>query len=464
MSPQVRARALSRFNDEIPTDASINFLDEPIQFGLPRGEGDTMPKVVAKRRYLLLEEDLARLKPVPHENKIVYNVEDLERACLRRWGSEKEFRREQLRREIRRRRRVNRYDLSDLPWDPALGRVPVYDASADVVGRRAVHTAIATNGIVLVSKLVAFVYTGSASVLSECVHSIADFGNQCLLAVGIAQSLREADASHPYGYATDRYVWSLISGVGIFFLGCGVSVYHGISGLLQPHEIENFQIGMGVLGIAFVVEGYSFWIAVKECRMEAKKANLTLREYILEGSDAMNVAVLMEDGVAVGGCGIAASCLYASQLTGNPLFDSFGSIAIGSLLGFVAIILIRKNRNLLVGSALPEKRISRVIEMLENDPVVSSVHDVKAIIIGADRGRFKAEINFDAKTLARRSIQRCRRCLQSLQSNLSPTEVENVMLTYSTEMLAQIGDEVDRLEGMIRRELPEIRHVDLEIL
>eukprot|EP00960_Hanusia_phi_P026549 746316-Hanusia_phi.AAC.1 len=103
-------------------------------------------------------------------------------------------------------------------------------------------------------------------------------------------------------------------------------------------------------------------------------------------------------------------------------------------------------RNLLVGSALPEKRISRVVELLENDPVVSSVHDVKAIIIGADRGRFKAEINFDAKTLARRSIQRCKRSLQTLQSNLSATEVENVMLTYSTEMLAQIGDEVDRLE------------------
>lgn len=115
-----------------------------------------------------------------------YLVQDLERATLLRYGSEKEFRREQLRREIKRRRRSGRSSISDLPWDPALGRMPE-SVIHEPVGQRAVRTAIVTNSVVMLSKMGAFVATGSASVLSEVIHSIADLGNQCLLAVGKRQ-------------------------------------------------------------------------------------------------------------------------------------------------------------------------------------------------------------------------------------------------------------------------------------
>ena len=81
------------------------------------------------------------------------------------------------------------------------------------------------------------------------------------------------------------------------------------------------QVGLAVLGIAFLVEGYSLWVALEECRAEAKKAQLSLRNYIMEGSDAMNVAVLMEDGVAVSnvcrgdGCrGDVCVCLFTHTL------------------------------------------------------------------------------------------------------------------------------------------------------
>ncbi len=193
---------------------------------------------------------------------------------------------------------------------------------------------------------------------------------------------------------------------------------------MNPHQIEHFEIGVGVLGLAFVVESYSLLVALRECNREARKAGVTLKEYLLEGSDAMNAAVLMEDAVAVVGCGVGAGCLALSHVTGNPLYDSCGSIAIGISLGVVALVrirktfysllkyclaltyltvgtrisdepssqvLIRKNRDLLVGSALPVKRVDRIVGLLEADPVVYSVHDVKAVIIGADRGRFKVQ-------------------------------------------------------------------------
>jgi hypothetical protein len=203
-------------------------MEGPVVFGMPTSEDQVMTKAKAKARYLLREIDFMRIKPyydaysqkTPDESQttlddeVPYLVQDLERVCMHRYGSEKEFRREQLRREMKRRRKSGRSSISDLPWDPALGKMPE-SVIREPVGQRAVHTAIATNSVVLMSKVVAFGYTGSASVLSEVIHSIADLGNQILLAVGISQSMREADALHPYGYATDRYVWSLISGVGI---------------------------------------------------------------------------------------------------------------------------------------------------------------------------------------------------------------------------------------------------------
>jgi hypothetical protein len=220
-----------------PEEVLRDGIAAPVVFGLPETENEIITKAMAKEKYLLRDSDFARLKPfynstLQHSRALLkdedtpYLVQDIERATMQKYGSEKEFRREQLRREIKRRRRSGRSSISDLEWDPALGKRPE-SVIKDPVGQRAVHTAIATNSVVMASKMVAFCYTGSASVLSEVIHSLADVGNQCLLAIGISQSLREADASHPYGYSTDRYVWSLISGVGIFFLGCGVSIYHG---------------------------------------------------------------------------------------------------------------------------------------------------------------------------------------------------------------------------------------------
>jgi hypothetical protein len=262
-----------------PEEVLRDGIAAPVVFGLPETENEIITKAMAKEKYLLRDSDFARLKPfynstLQHSRALLkdedtpYLVQDIERATMQKYGSEKEFRREQLRREIKRRRRSGRSSISDLEWDPALGKRPE-SVIKDPVGQRAVRTAIATNSVVMASKMVAFCYTGSASVLSEVIHSLADVGNQCLLAIGISQSLREADASHPYGYSTDRYVWSLISGVGIFFLGCGVSIYHGFLrvsfffflsffrlrrvylsrvylsrklGLLTLHHIEHYEI------------------------------------------------------------------------------------------------------------------------------------------------------------------------------------------------------------------------------
>ena len=170
----------------------------------------------------------------------------------------------------------------------------------------AVYSAIGGNTVVTIAKASAFAMTGSAAMLSEAIHSFADVSNQCLLAFGIKKSEKTADGQHPYGYARDRYIWTLISAVGIFFIGCGVTVYHGVHTLMEPQAISDYKVAFAVLLFAFIVEGLVLWYAVKAIGKEAKSMDLSLIEYVKAGTDPTGTAVLLEDSAAMLGVVIAS--------------------------------------------------------------------------------------------------------------------------------------------------------------
>ncbi len=326
---------------------------------------------------------------------------------------------------------------------------------------RAVYTAIGGNTLVMVAKFVAFALTGSGAMLSEGIHSLADVGNQCLLALGIRTSARTADEAHPYGYAREQFIWALISAVGIFFLGCGVTVYHGVHSLLHPEPLENLGVAMGVLIFSALVEGGTLLIAARSVYTQARHSGMGLRQYVLRGPDPMGVAVLLEDGAAVTGVLLAMAAIGLAQITGDPVWDGIASIAIGLLLGAVAIFLIYKNRkNLLIPSAPPEAR-AKAVAVLESDPIVESVTDIKATVIGADSLRFKAEVTFDGRAVARRHLEG-----QDLEAVLarihSPEDLYAYLMRFGDELLDALGDEIDRLEGKVQSAVPKVRHVDLE--
>ena len=121
-------------------------------------------------------------------------------------------------------------------------------------GDRGKYSAIFANGVLTVVKFGAFAVSGSAALLSEGIHSLADCSNQSLLALGLKKSERPADEGHPYGYSSELFIWALISAVGIFFLGCGLSVYHGVQAMMHPHPLENSTLSIGVLLFSAAVE------------------------------------------------------------------------------------------------------------------------------------------------------------------------------------------------------------------
>ena len=178
-------------------------------------------------------------------------------------------------------------------------------------------------------KLFAWICTGSHSMFSEAIHSMADTLNQIILAYGIHKSNSAPTKDHPYGYSNIQYVSALISGVGIFCLGAGLSVYHGITGLVTPHEMEGIWLAMGILGLSFVSESVTLALAVKSIRRSAMEQNMSFTEFVWSGWDPCVNVVLLEDLAAVAGVVIAAGCMGLSQYSGSHIPDAIGSLAIG---------------------------------------------------------------------------------------------------------------------------------------
>ena len=169
------------------------------------------------------------------------------------------------------------------------------------------------------------------------------------MAYGIKSSAKKADENHPYGYTNMQYVSSLISGVGIFCLGAGLSVYHGIDGLANPHSMESMNVAFAILGMSFLSESVTLALAVKSIRESASFANMGFLEYVFGGYDPCVNVVLLEDTAAVLGVVIAAASMSLSVQYGSHIPDAIGSIVIGGLLGAVATFMITTNSNLLVG-------------------------------------------------------------------------------------------------------------------
>ncbi|KAG9449201.1 hypothetical protein H6P81_009166 [Aristolochia fimbriata] len=337
----------------------------------------------------------------------------------------------------------------------------------DDPSQRAVHTALACNFLVFSLKFGVWLATSSHVMLAEVVHSVADFANQALLAYGLSSSRRAPDALHPYGYSKERFVWSLISAVGIFCLGSGATIVHGVQNLFVAQPPANIEYAALVIGSSFVFEGASLLVAINAVKKGAAAEGMKLSDYVWRGHDPTSVAVMTEDGAAVTGLVIAAASLVAVRLTGNPIYDPIGSIIVGNLLGMVAIFLIQRNRHALIGRAIDDNDMQRVLDFLKSDPVVDALYDCKSEVIGPGFFRFKAEIDFNGVVVVQNYLERTGRGEWAKQFREAgqcedDAALLKAMSAYGEELVTALGTEVDRLEKEIQKLVPGIRHVDIE--
>ncbi len=321
---------------------------------------------------------------------------------------------------------------------------------------KAVVTALAANSFVTIIKLIAFVLSGSGAMLSEAIHSAADTGNQALLWMGLRRGDREADDRFQYGYGGERFIFGILSATGIFFIGCGVTVYHGVSSLLDPHLPTLSVWTFAVLGLALVIEGAVLVLAIR--LLASQRGELSFFRYVRERGDPATVAILLEDGAAVLGLVLAGVGIVLTYLTGNPIFDALASIVVGLLLGAIAIYLVFQNRGLLLGRAVPVGVEDQFTEILLRRPSVRDVHDVKTRQLTHDVYTLKAEIVLDEDYLAKLLDK-------ALPSGLGTdrTHRGRDLNRVATAAIHAISCEIQVMERDVRAEIPQARHIDIEI-
>ena len=258
-----------------------------------------------------------------------------------------------------------------------------------------VAAALAANTTIALAKGTAAALTGSPALLAETLHTLADAGNEVFLWVALRRSHREPDATHPLGYGPERYYWALLAAVGMFIVGGTLSVWEGVRALIDPLPLEAFWVGVAVLVIALVLDSISRAIAVRQLRRQAVQRGITVRELLRESPDPTVVTVYLEDSIDVLGAALALVALVLHKVTGSAVPDALTTIVIGLLLGYVALKLTSRNRQLLANQAIPQRYTDQLRERLSAAVGVHAIERLEAVYLGPGEVMVAADVRMD---------------------------------------------------------------------
>lgn len=291
---------------------------------------------------------------------------------------------------------------------------------------RVVIVAFIMNLGIALAKFVGFIITGSAAMLAEAVHSLADSTNQVFLFLGLRRSAKQATPTHNFGYGMEQYLFSFLVAIMLFSVGGAFSLYEGIHKILHPSTtIEHVYINVVILGIAIALEGYSSYVATKEFRKT--KGRYSIMQYMRRSKDQVLVTVMFEDYAALVGLLIAALGIGLYMITGMVIFDSIATILIGALLVVIAIFLYREASSLLIGEAANPEDQEKIRNAIEQNPNVSRLTELLTMHLSANQILVTAHVKFN--------------------DGLSLIEVEDI---------------IDDIEDVILAEVPEVFKIFIE--
>lgn len=249
-------------------------------------------------------------------------------------------------------------------------------------GTKAVIAALFANLGIAVAKFVAWIVTGSSSMLSECIHSLADSGNQVLLLIGGKRAKAAPDVEHQFGYGRRRYVYGFVVSIILFTVGGLFAFYEGLHKVQHPEPLHDAFWAVGVLLFAIVLETFSFRTALKEANRS--RGSKSLFTFIKEARQPELPVVLLEDAGALVGLVLALFGVSLTMITGNGVYDGLGSMCIGALLIVIAIFLAFEMSSMLVGESAAPQAQAAIRAALEAAPSVSRVIHLRTLHVGPD--------------------------------------------------------------------------------
>ncbi|MBE1486342.1 cation diffusion facilitator family transporter [Plantactinospora soyae] len=280
-------------------------------------------------------------------------------------------------------------------------------SSTSSQGSQSVGTVIVAglaNLAVAVAKALAGVLSGSAAVLSEAAHSVADTTTEVLLFVALRRGSRPATSQYPFGYGRESYIWAFMAAVVTFVIGAGFSIFQGVDAIQERREKLDATVAYLVLAVSFVAEGISLLRSVRQLRRRAARWRVPWLRVVRNTPNTTIKAVLLEDSAALVGLVLAGAGVTLSELTGSPVWDGIASIAIGVLLLMVATTLAHNNIRQLVGRAAGEAVREEIHQELSRVPDVRGVDRLMTMQLGPEDILVAVKINF-AEEATREEIE-----------------------------------------------------------
>jgi len=247
---------------------------------------------------------------------------------------------------------------------------------------KAVFFALGANFAIFIAKGAAALITGSGAMLAEAVHSLADCGNQCLLLLGMRQAKRPPSDAYPLGWGRALYFWSFLVAMLLFSVGGVFSIYEGVHKFSHPEPLSWPWLAIGVLVFAIVAEGFSMWGCLGE--VNKVRGGRSLWRWFRESRAAELLVIFGEDLAALFGLVLALAAVVATMVTGNMLFDALGTIAIGTLLVVMAVLLAIEVKSLLIGEGVEPGRRAEMLAFLEGRDEVTAVLNLLTLHMGPD--------------------------------------------------------------------------------
>ncbi len=247
---------------------------------------------------------------------------------------------------------------------------------------RSIFYALGANLAVALAKLLAAIHTGSSSMLAEAIHSFADCGNQGLLLLGLKQADRPATDEHPLGYGMAIYFWSFIVALMLFSMGGLFSIYEGLHKLHETRTMSSPWLAIAILLFSMIAEG----ISLRGCLREIDKVRngRSLWRWFRDTRQSELIVVLGEDTAALIGLSLALAAILATIISGNPVYDAWGSIAIGALLVLVAIGIGIEVHGLMIGQSVEEDVRREILTSLEQRGEIDAVLNLITLQLGKD--------------------------------------------------------------------------------
>ena len=291
--------------------------------------------------------------------------------------------------------------------------------------RKSVLAALAANMAIAVAKFVAAAISGSAAMLAEALHSVADTGNQALLLFGLKRAERPPDEEHPFGHGKARFFWGLVVAIILFSVGGGFSIWQGVQGLIHGHELPDPKIALIVIALAICFEGYAWRTAYRQ--LDETRRGRGIWAALRNSKDPEVLTVLAEDTAAISGLLVAALGIGLASLTGEAAFDAAASVVIGVILLVVAFLLGQENAKLLIGEGIDPQSREAIEQAIREVDGVDHLIELLTMHLGPDEVLVTADVRFTDE--------------------------------LSTE---EIAHTIDRVEAAIREVAPEARRIYVE--